>query len=180
MEFIKRNIKWIILVIILMVIVSGVSVYATTTYLASQVNYTKQNGKTITVSEALNDLYNKKNSDIKLIWENPNPTEVFNEQTVELDLSNYEYVIVVLKHYTDGDTKPRGVGILKVNDSIPNNYGVIQATGTFASRESYATKTGIWFSLAHIRGVSDRNNEAIPLYIYGFSANSELDSALGY
>ena len=59
MEILKKNIRWIILVIILMIIASGVSVYATSTYLASQVNYTKKDGTTITVSDALNDLYNK-------------------------------------------------------------------------------------------------------------------------
>ena len=55
MGVIRKNIRWIILVIILMIIVSGVSVYATNTYLASQVTY--KDGKT--VEEALNELYNK-------------------------------------------------------------------------------------------------------------------------
>ena len=55
MENKKRNIKCIIIVIILMIIVSGVSVYATNTYLASQVTYKEDKS----VEEALNDLYNK-------------------------------------------------------------------------------------------------------------------------
>ena len=58
MELLKKDIKWIILIIVLMIVVSGVSVFATNQYLASQVYYTKQDGTTITVSEALNGLYN--------------------------------------------------------------------------------------------------------------------------
>ena len=52
MGFLKKNIKWIVLVIVLMVIVSGVSVYATSRYLASDISYNSTN-----VASALNDLY---------------------------------------------------------------------------------------------------------------------------
>ena len=54
----KRNIKLIILVITLIIITSGISVYATSTYLASQVDY--KNGNS--VADALDDLYNKTKS----------------------------------------------------------------------------------------------------------------------
>ena len=55
MELLKRNIKWIILVIILMMIVSSVSVYATAQYYATQIEY--KDGKS--VADALNELFSK-------------------------------------------------------------------------------------------------------------------------
>lgn len=53
MNFLKKNIKMIIGILVGIVLVSGISVYATTNYLASQVTY--KDGKS--VEEALNDLY---------------------------------------------------------------------------------------------------------------------------
>lgn len=61
MNFLKKNIKLIILVIVLMIIVSGFSVYATTIYLATQVNYTRNN-TTISVASALDELYSMKDN----------------------------------------------------------------------------------------------------------------------
>ena len=54
MNFIKKNYKLIIGIIIGAILISGISVYATGQYLASQVTYNNTN-----VANALNDLYNK-------------------------------------------------------------------------------------------------------------------------
>ena len=54
----KKNIKWIILVVIALIILSTVNVCVYADYLATQVNYTRNNSTT-TVSAALNDLYDK-------------------------------------------------------------------------------------------------------------------------
>lgn len=53
MKFLKKNFKLIVGIIIGAILISGISVYATTTYLASQVTY--KDGKT--VEQALNNLY---------------------------------------------------------------------------------------------------------------------------
>ena len=55
MNFLKKNYKLIIGIIIGAILISGISVYATGQYLASQVDYNK-NGQA-KVSDALNDLY---------------------------------------------------------------------------------------------------------------------------
>lgn len=55
MKLLKKNIKWIILTVILVIIASEISVYATVNYLANQIIY--KDGKT--VEYALNDLYTK-------------------------------------------------------------------------------------------------------------------------
>ena len=63
MNFVKKNYKLIIGILIGVVFISGISVYATSQYLASKVSYTtEKNGKIQTVEEALNDLYTNKTS----------------------------------------------------------------------------------------------------------------------
>ena len=62
MSFVKNNLKWILGIIVGVVIASGISVYATGQYFASQVNYTTdKNGEISNVEQALNDLYQKRN-----------------------------------------------------------------------------------------------------------------------
>ena len=61
MDILKKNIKWIILVIVLIMVASGISVYATSNYLATQVNYTRNN-TTKSVSDALDELYSMKDN----------------------------------------------------------------------------------------------------------------------
>lgn len=62
MEFIKNNIKTIISIIVTAIIFTGFSVYATTTYLAKDVSYIKNDGTQINVEDALNELYNNYNN----------------------------------------------------------------------------------------------------------------------
>ena len=62
MNFVKKNIKLVVGIIIGAILISGISVYATSTYLASQVEYNK-NGQA-KVSDALDDLYNKSDTTI--------------------------------------------------------------------------------------------------------------------
>ena len=57
MKFIKNNFKVIIGIVIIAIFISGISVYATATYLASQVTY--KDGKN--VASALDELYEKSN-----------------------------------------------------------------------------------------------------------------------
>ena len=60
MNFVKKNLKWIITIIGVIILTTGISVYATGQYLASRVDYTtSKNGNIKNVEEALNDLYSK-------------------------------------------------------------------------------------------------------------------------
>ena len=52
----------IFLVIITTIVVASISVYAATTYKASEVLYTSSDGTSMTVNDALNELYNKSGS----------------------------------------------------------------------------------------------------------------------
>ena len=63
MNFLKKNYKLIIGIVIGAILISGISVYATGQYLASQVDYTtSKNGNIKNVEQALNDLYTKINN----------------------------------------------------------------------------------------------------------------------
>lgn len=59
----KNKLKIILSMVIIVVLVGGLSVYATYNYLATNVSYTKSNGETISVEDALNELYNKNKSE---------------------------------------------------------------------------------------------------------------------
>lgn len=60
----KKNFIIIGIVVVLMILVSGISVYATATYYANQVTY--KNGKT--VEQALNELYASRDNRLYLYW----------------------------------------------------------------------------------------------------------------
>lgn len=58
MKFINRNIKKIIILIIIIVMTSGISVFATYKYFANEVKYTNDKS----VAQALDELYANKNN----------------------------------------------------------------------------------------------------------------------
>ena len=77
MNILKKNIKWIVLIVMGIVISSGVSIYATSNYLATQVNYTRNN-TTISVSNALDQLYAMKDNKYTQEEYNNNYTNGYN------------------------------------------------------------------------------------------------------
>ena len=88
MSFVKNNLKWILGIIVGVVIASGISVYATGQYFASQVNYTTdKNGEISNVEQALNDLYQKRN---KVTKYSLNASTTNAGSTYNFDISNYE------------------------------------------------------------------------------------------
>ena len=121
-----KKLKLIIGIIIGAILISGISVFATSQYLASQVEYNK-NGQA-KVSDALDDLYNKANKykyteqdyqdygDTKYqegisyaqnhligtkveLWRNNNTSNAFGEQTITLNssIANYTHFIIQWK-----------------------------------------------------------------------------------
>lgn len=193
MNFLKKNIKWIILVIILMIIVSGVSAYATSTYLASQVVY--KDGKT--VANALDDLYrNKKETSDdeikiiengqqslekyyknfnvnvalskKLLWTNSNPTGAFAEQTISLDLSGYQYAIIDCRF----DSNNEGTyykTIIEIGQSGNASSNLLNGYVT-TRRDVSTSNSGITFSIgkwSDSNGTHTGTTQCIPYHIWG-------------
>ncbi len=101
MKFIKKNIKIIIGFIVVAILASGITVYATYKYFATDVSYTKD-GTEISVAQALNELYkNKKET---------------TDETLQITTNN-KYSLG--KYYNNID----------VNVPIPEGY--IKPSGTF-------------------------------------------------
>ena len=75
-------------------------VYAVTLYQAKEVAYDNSNsGSTSTdVQSALDELYNKVNNievpEVTLLWENPSPKSNFNAQTLDIDYTPYDYLLI--------------------------------------------------------------------------------------
>lgn len=55
-----RNIRWIIAIIVVAILCSGLTAYGTYKYYAKDVEYTKKDGTKISVQDVLNEMYNDK------------------------------------------------------------------------------------------------------------------------
>ena len=145
MKYFKKNIKWIILVIVLMIIVSGVSVYATTTYLASQVNYIKQDGTTVTVSDALNELYTKTTVSAQQVGTITTQGTSYTFQndgyvlgTIKADYNSASGIIYFNEH--DENEFDGGVSIAPYSSNTTFNVRLYAPKGTtLYTRKSYGT-----------------------------------------
>lgn len=91
-KFIKNNIIGFILGLIVAGSIAGVVAY---NYNAKDVGFNPSDSKwkVTNVKDALNDLKEQKGGDI--IWTNPNPTTSFSAQTLNLDLTKYNSVLIV-------------------------------------------------------------------------------------
>ena len=173
MKFIKENLK-IVIALVIGIIISGVTVYAVT---SSTVVFEPQNNSwnVDTVSDALNDLYNHTDPALTpvLLWTNPNPTSAFAAQTIEMDLSEYKYVIVVAITAPNYDYTPRANVILPVNSDYSGFDIPIGATGGSCRRNLNSSTNGIKISAQ--LACSGNNNYVIPYKIYGIKGELGLD-----
>lgn len=105
---------------------------------------------------------------LTLLWENPSPTSSFAAQTIQLDLSDYDEIMISFAHYTDDMTQSSYI-IMKNDNWHPCR--VMKSTyATDTYRNVKATNIGITFS----GGFNPQTNQndtscAIPLKIYGIS-----------
>ena len=121
MKFLKRNIKWIIAIIVGIVIASGISVYATSQYLASQVSYTTdENEKIENVADALDDLYRKSNEETidlqNILYAESNGVQLTN-RSCSLTLEKGSYLVVPTFGFASA-----GWGSTSSSNLTSNNY----------------------------------------------------------
>ena len=103
----------------------------------------------------------------ELLWTNASPSSEFAAQTIALDLSGYDFIMVVFKHWTSND----------VNNSAfcrIGKYGCLMSHDyTLAYREYHPETTGIYFNIGLVvstynsSNVEQTGSAVIPLQIYG-------------
>ena len=128
-----------------------------------------------TVEDALNDLYTRSQalSKPELIWTNPAPTAAFAAQTIELDLSEYDYLIIIPKLTNSSNIVPQTSVLVKI-PSGTEGYSM-SSTGTTAwVRKFFVSTTGITFNKA-TTGSSNNTTNIIPYKIYGIKGEIDID-----
>lgn len=101
---------------------------------------------------------------ISKLWTNPSPTSNFAAQTVSLDLSSYDAVIVVVAHSITGSEK-NPCWLMK-GDYNGNAFTAYHTGSYIYARPANVSDTGIVFGQG-ARGGTTNNQYAIPVEIYG-------------
>lgn len=150
---------------IVLLLVSSASVFATYTYMANNISYTKTNGTKTTVENSLNELYSLYNKR-DLLWVNSNSSIEFNSQKINLDLSNYTAIIIMGKYSTTSETT-KSYSYIEIGKSekleIYNSSGI---DSTF--RNINVSPDGIEIGEGlNSKQTNVKNARAIPTYIIG-------------
>lgn len=103
------------------------------------------------------------------LWTNPNPTSAFAAQTIALDLSGFDAVIIVNRHWTNNT--------LYRSHYVPidgNSYGcpVQNNAGAWAGRTCSAIVSGVTFDIGV--GTAADASAAVPVEIYGIKGIQSL------
>ena len=107
---------------------------------------------------------------IVLLWTNQSPNNAFSAQTIPLDLSKYQAVIITAKHWNDNDSRRNEIAFVGSTRMIltiqsPTNIK-IQTLRLYS-----VSTTGVTFEggkgTNDSLGTYDSNYAVIPLAIYG-------------
>lgn len=118
----------------------------------------------------------------ELLWTNPAPTSVFDAQTLSIDLSGYESVIIQAKGwYSENNYTPLKIMIPKdgkphviVGNQSDYTGNMSAYTYTWYARTVTLTNNSIIFSSGYVTGVNGARSDAcIPLKIYGTGLSLE-------
>lgn len=104
-----------------------------------------------------------------LLWSNTNPTTSFAAQTVAVDLSGYDFVMVIAYESTSAD--------VEMSATIRNGVGVKGRLFLMANSRQFRaieiSSTGVTFGVGRSGAVGSNavedNTAAVPVYIYGIS-----------
>lgn len=115
----------------------------------------------------------------ELIWENPNPSANFSSQTINLNLSNYDKVVI------EFSADINALYINLVECAVGKNGMSSRFTSTmtvFTTRAFEVSATGVTFLNSYRRewgttsGAAVENGNQIPLKIYGIRGGGQLNS----
>ena len=148
MKNLKKNLKWIIAIIGVIIATAGISAYATSQYLASQVDYNK-NGQE-KVSDALDDLYTKLNT-----YKNLNQTTTATASDIISGKTAYsssgtlitgEYNPIITTKGTEWNSGTKITTADSVNSIeigfVPNTIVIFNIKGTENGKMMYDTNWG--------------------------------------
>lgn len=105
-----------------------------------------------------------------LLWENASPTSLFAAQTIALDLSGYDAVLVTAKHWADNDSRLNQIAFVGADRMIltvqsPTDIRIQTL------RLYYVSTTGVRFEggkgMNNSGGTYNSDYAALPLAIYG-------------
>ena len=118
-----------------------------------------------TMATNISNISSRTASGMDLLWENPNPTLTFAAQTIALDLSKYEGVMIEFQ-------KSDVLKILRTCCSISDTGWIICSCNGGTKYRSYVpNSTGITFAAGGSHTIwdqgTDDNNSSIPYRIYG-------------
>lgn len=99
---------------------------------------------------------------MSLIWTNPNPTATFAAQTVAVDLSGYDAVLIAF--LGSGDVSRQMTQLCFFGGNVL--VGSIEASSGVRTRKATVSSSDIVFGGGYNDG-SSANGVCIPLYIYG-------------
>lgn len=104
----------------------------------------------------------------ELLWENASPTSNFSEQTISLDLSEYQFVAVEYRFNTDGDVRKTDFGLVGSTFVMD----VISPSGYLGRRTGEISASGIKFASATYNSNTNVVGYVIPTRIYGIKGVS--------
>lgn len=164
MRFLKNNLKLIIGFIVGVILASGITVYAVMS--ANEVMYKDDKS----VAYALNDLYEKYNSsyNMELLWTNSNPTSSYTGGTINLDLTDYKYVVIDANSRVDN----------RMYGTMIKNFILVGETKWIFSKDidnvNYArmrkcstSNSGVTFENVGFDYDSSSSNYVVPYHIWG-------------
>ena len=104
-----------------------------------------------------------------LLWTNPSPTASFAAQTISLDLSEYDAVVIGVHNFASSDNQ---YGLIyqfciKAVSGVDNMLQIVSASNNRNGlRRANVVDTGVWFSACTYNGGTN-NGYCIPYQIIG-------------
>ena len=149
-SIVNKNIKWIIAIVIVAILCSGLTAYGAYKYYAKDVGYTKSDGTSTNVESILNELY--KNNTLELsneIYESYiNSASTINNTPVSLKLNKGQYLLIVEYHRAWMNTATKNIYTKTEKNQIPEltskfNSDIEKICGNYSETSSQGTVYGI-------------------------------------
>lgn len=103
---------------------------------------------------------------MSLLWTNPSPASSFAAQTVSLDLSGYDAVVIFCRDFATSDSQSAIGSTWVLKGTTGSCIMASRASSSTGKRMATVSNTGIDFTYNGYNGNSD-NARNVPLYIYG-------------